>query len=573
MNARKGDAVLAPGGNGLIGGLLTQVTVPQRYSHSGIMTTNYDQVTHCTASSDRMQDYPVGSIPTDGPEPVDGFRVDVVRYGWPGTITQTVENAVNGEQLKDPEGGKPYNIQAFDGSADAATIAGSWQIIPPMVVKPDPMLETDQLRLQLHKVADDAAAHTGKFHYRFFCYTDPTIGKTIVAPADAGWAKGTSPGVCSAFIWLMMKRNGMHLQGAGDTVRLGDLSPAEIEAGAKIGPATPDGLYLYSGAERSHAGQWLHDQIYNKAYDTISQKAGILGGVLEFFTKLADHVSNETCNAFAADHIQTDDDNEDWKNAQDSNAVSPDNIMLWNGPAAATPGPYGYAEPLVYREPRYDTVTIYKWRQVQLTGTLQGRVIYRGQPQAHAMVQLYDGKSAGTDANGHYVLQNVPYGSYLAKTQLVLQDRSFLSARPKVTINAPNTTLDIQLADPPDLFRTVKIEGKIHTHYTYHIIVKTEDKSADLPFYVERNVGPYHTHEEYSVTNTVEDAHATLHVVLDWQLDKSVTGSFTFNLHDKTFTNNFHIAKDGTGTWWATCSSHNDDARVDFKISNTLKQG
>jgi hypothetical protein len=142
MNARKGDAVLAPGGNGLIGGLLTHVGYPQRYSHSGIMTSNYTQITHCTANEDRMQAFPVGSIPLDGPEPVDGFRPDVVKYGWPGTITQTVENAVNGEPMKDPEKGTSYNMQGFDGSADGATVAGSWQIIPPMVVKPDPMLET-----------------------------------------------------------------------------------------------------------------------------------------------------------------------------------------------------------------------------------------------------------------------------------------------------------------------------------------------------------------------------------------------------------------------------------------------
>lgn len=99
MNALKGDAVLAPSGNGLIGGLLTHVDHVQLYSHSGLMTNNFGQITHCTASEQRMQDFPVGSIPLLGPEPTDGFRADVVRYGWPGTVTQTVENAVHGEPI------------------------------------------------------------------------------------------------------------------------------------------------------------------------------------------------------------------------------------------------------------------------------------------------------------------------------------------------------------------------------------------------------------------------------------------------------------------------------------------
>jgi hypothetical protein len=573
MNARKGDVVLAPGGNGLIGGLLTHVAYPQLYSHSGIMTRNYDQITHCTASSDRMQAYPVGSIPTDGPEPVDGFRVDAVKYGWPGTITQTVENAVNGEPFNDPEGGHPYNMQCFDGSADAATIAGSWKIIPPLVVKPDPMVETEALRQQLHQVADDAAAHTGKFHYRFYGYTDPTIGRNTTAPAGVGWASGTIPGVCSAFIWLMMKRNGMHLACAGDTVAASDLSVAQTETGAKVGPATPDGLYLYSASERASAGQWLHDQIYNQATDTIGQKAGILGGLVEAFTKLATHVSNEILNAFALDQVQTDDDNEGWASPGDASAVSPDNIMLWNGPSAPTPGPFGYAEPLAYREPRYDTVTVSRWRQVLQTGNLSGQVTFEGKPVPGATVQLYDGKSSGTDANGHYAIANVPYGHYVAKTQKEQQDRSFLSANPSVNVEAPNVTANIALLPPPDVYRTIMIDGKIHTHYTYHIIIKTQDDSGDLPFHKELDLGPNNTHAETQIEHDVKDAHAVLHISLDYQAaNKAVLVTFAFSLHDQRTQKSFLVGKDAWQGWQASCSANNDDSHVDFTVANRVKQ-
>jgi len=43
---------------------------------------------------------------------------------------------------------------------------------------------------------------------------------------------------------------------------------------------------------------------------------------------------------------------------KDANAVSVDDIMFWNGPSSAAHGPYGYCEPLLYRVPRQETVTI-----------------------------------------------------------------------------------------------------------------------------------------------------------------------------------------------------------------------
>ena len=62
MNARKGDVVLSPTGDTLIGNLLREVDPPQMHAHSGIMTRNYDQITHSTASEDRLLDYPNGSV-------------------------------------------------------------------------------------------------------------------------------------------------------------------------------------------------------------------------------------------------------------------------------------------------------------------------------------------------------------------------------------------------------------------------------------------------------------------------------------------------------------------------------
>ena len=68
---------------------------------------------------------------------------------------------------------------------------------------------------------------------------------------------------------------------------------------------------------------------------------------------------------------------------------------------------------MIYREPRYDTVTVYRWKNVPTKGTLSGRVTFNGQPLTDALVQIYDGKQTATDANGHYQLQDVPFGSYI----------------------------------------------------------------------------------------------------------------------------------------------------------------
>lgn len=104
MNARKGDIILSPGGNGLIGGLLRRGDLPQRYSYSGIMTRNYDAIAHSTASEERLENDPVGSDPLTGEAAAtDGHRPDIVRYGWPGVVTQATVSAIHGEPMLDPE--------------------------------------------------------------------------------------------------------------------------------------------------------------------------------------------------------------------------------------------------------------------------------------------------------------------------------------------------------------------------------------------------------------------------------------------------------------------------------------
>jgi len=82
MNARKGDVVLCPcvGSGSLTDSLLMGLIPPQLHGHCGIMTRNYEQITHCTASQERLQKY------MSGFHGEDGFDPEALKYIWPGVI-------------------------------------------------------------------------------------------------------------------------------------------------------------------------------------------------------------------------------------------------------------------------------------------------------------------------------------------------------------------------------------------------------------------------------------------------------------------------------------------------------
>lgn len=516
MNARKGDIVLSPGGMGPIGRLLRSVMPPQRYSHCGIMTRNYDQITHSTASEERLRDYPVGSILGD-PFPTDGHRPDVVKYGWPGVVTQSVEQAIHGGDMVDPESGKQYTISSFSARNEFMDVGGVWEVVPPLVVKPDPMQETPELRRLLHRVADTAFAQTGKSHYRFYCYTDPTIGETTVAPDDAGWAAGTFPSVCSSFIWMMLKRAGVNLEAETPVVARTDLEPTDVAAGAQVNATTRDGLYLYTASERLAAARYLfgylHNQVRAKEGET-----GILGEFADAFSDMADDVANQMVNAFASDWCDKEaKDSDRWKQAVDANAVSPDNILLWDSPQAR--GLYGFAAPLVYREPRREVITVHRWKLVPTKGALSGVVRQNGVPVAGAMVQVFDGKTDFTDAAGRYRLEAVPFGNYRVKAA---KDGGsvYLTADVPIHLEQQEATLDLELKGPSEDFRVVVIHGNIHM-VDYEDF--DSDERGDQPFHGELFVGPYGTHAERTfVGKCGGEVRVEFRVVVDWQPDRSV---------------------------------------------------
>lgn len=447
MNARKGDCILSPGGDGIIGGLMLNVNPAQWYSHSGIMTRNYDEITHSTGSQQRLMDHLVGFV--DGS---DGFEPKVLKYIWPGAVTQTVQHSIEGETFPDPEYDKTYSISSFGAHSIGVTHNDQFKMIPPLVVKPDPLQETPSIRAALHAIATDARNNAGrpgikpKYHYRWYCYTDPTIGLGTPEGPDAGWAEGTQPSVCSSYIWIHAKAHQARLESSQPLVTPTDLEPGDIGQGAVVRPTTPDGLYNYSAREREKAAYWLYDTIYNMAYD----KAGWFGEIL---TDGADDIANQFLNSFAHD-VADGKDSEDWKNVTDADAVSPDDMLWWDGPAQG--GLYGYAEPAIYREPRVESYTVNKWKKVLKRGTVHGKVINESGPVAGAFVQAYDGKTTYTDKNGVYTLQDVPLGKYLLKGSKVI-DGILHTAEVNINLNAADLVADIHLQPPADRYRIAQI--------------------------------------------------------------------------------------------------------------------
>lgn len=434
-NARKGDVILSAG-CGLVGGLLRQVSPPQRYSHTGIMTRDYYQVRHSTAAIDRYQDYPVGVLS----KPSDGIRPDVLRYGWPGVITQSIDEAYNGQYWLDPENGKAYLIEGF--SADPVRCGNDIEVAYPVVIKPVPGSDP-AVRERLRAAADLALTIDG--HYRFYLFSNAAVidNRSYDAPPDAGWAVGRRATVCSAFVWHTLKLAGIGLEGA-------QLEQADILLGAERDLATPDGLYLYTEAERKAGVYWLYAHTYDLAYE----KSGWVG---RLFTDAPDDIANQMTNCFSRDGCDTSDkDSDRWKNPGIGRAVSPENIFFWDAPA--TGGVYGYSEPLVYRSGEYVPAMV--WKANVGVGAIAGRVFAQGKPVVNASVTIA-GLELFTDDKGEFHDNLIPQGSYELVASAFING-ALLSTRSEVVVISEATTrLDLILQEPPDYYRRVTIQGSM----------------------------------------------------------------------------------------------------------------
>ena len=434
-NARKGDVILSAG-CGLVGNMLRQLVPPQLYSHTGIMTQDYYQITHSTASEERYEDHLVGW------EDTEGFNESVLRWGWPGVITQSVDEAFNGEWISDV--GKAYWMVGFHSYP--VQCQGDNQLVWPMVVKPPPDAPPI-VREYLHKVADKALTSSG--HYRFYVYSNANI----VFDGAYDDPNGKPATVCSQFVWYNVMQvnaeNTTQIILEGNTLEAND-----IANGAEIEPGTPDGLYTYREAERLSAAWSLYNYIYEKAMD-----AG--HGFCLFINceAMARKYGNQFTNCFANDDCTSNNTSIAWQNPGEGEAVSPDDILFWDdwstvqGPNQI--GVYGYSEPLAYRSGEYVAETL--WQYGGLEGDVEGNVLYQGNPVEGASVTISN-LEVFTDANGEFVVPNITAGEYeITASQYIagayMSERQFLEIKPGET-----TTVELTLKEPIGTIR-VFIKG------------------------------------------------------------------------------------------------------------------
>ena len=542
INARKGDVILSPGGNGAIGGLLRQLNPPQVYSHSGIMVTNHYRIRHSTGSEDWLID----ASGTEGIEPPEKLK-----YVWPGTVEQTVEEAFNGSEMVSPEG-RRYRIRAF---SNETRWVGTMTVVDPLVVKPDPLVEAEipQVREQLHRVAESAKEING--HYRFYCYTDAGIffDDYYRAP-DRGsewWASNTYPTVCSSMIWAAIKRLGepkLHLEGAGDFTRPSDLEPSDIEAGAEVDSRTRDGLYYYREEERRNAGNWLYNYLYNMAY----KEAGPLGTL---FTDAPDDIANQMCNTFAFDWSGEDEsgehakDSDRWKDPGPGHAVSPDDILKWDAPSLVRGelyGLYGYFERLIYRPARLERRRVSRLVRISRDATLRGTVLYRGSPVGGAVVTVA-GRETVTGDDGTFGL-TVPAGTYRVEAGKLV-DGWYMSAHQDVNLTAgEEESITLILEEPDEMFREVTVRGEM-------FIVDDEswpwdDETARRTVFMTGiRVGPFDTHAERSqIERMGGEVRVELYLEFDWRPDSSIDISYEARLYEGTTEDTTDLEDTVTGT-------------------------
>ena len=337
-NADKGHLIMIPGGpGGMIGGLLSQIDPAQYFSHMAIMTKDYFELRHATGCGDRIQKFPhransegdpgvsLAFVPGLGDAPTDGFQEFALRYGWPGTITQSVDRAYlswqdephvtddDGNKVPDTKfaeydtvSGEWFLIDALSFGPVRMTVRGESKVVFPIVVRPCEHLETDSVNAALSRVAEAAKELRG--HYRFYGYTkaamglDPTQFGLVVLESTKADPNSpctgviptvpvgeTVPMVCSTFIWLAVQRANekglpkIILDGRPQRTPRPDTDPAcacyfpretEID---KIDSQTPDGLYFYGKDERLAAAQWLFTKTKQDVLDAISKDSNLKG--------------------------------------------------------------------------------------------------------------------------------------------------------------------------------------------------------------------------------------------------------------------------------------------------------
>jgi hypothetical protein len=592
QNAQAGDIILSPspiGSGDLISALFRSLSPPQHHGHSGMMTMNFYEITHCTASVDRISsnlNKDAAGIPTS-------LNANYLQYGWPGSITQSIDDTITSVPMKDP-GGTTYMIDGFNVDSEGE----GTEIIPPLVVKPMPENEA-AFRPTLRKVADTARSKGARYdsngnmtqpggcYYAFYAYTKPEIsaGFTDPAGADAGWAKGLSPAVCSSFVWLSAKANGLGVVTRNTDEQLSEFTPTAVAGGAQVGPATKDGLIFYPQSERQAAAYALRSMLLEQAQ---SQEAG-LGTIPGINDAVAGPIADQLLNCFASGNPNLPGSSA-WQNPGDGNAVSPDNIIWWNPPC------YGYAEPLQYL-PRHDEqYTVSRWKKVITWGTIKGRVMANGAPVANAHVWVYlPGGDTYTAVDGSFTLNHVPIGSYGLKAQAVVSVNGINALYSNqggdpVALSAANPNLqhDIVLQGDPPNYRRLDVTFSLTCDHGDANPFNTHGVQSAGPWFRQLFVNPGQVTSGFTYTYDYNGG-GYFHVDYQWSIsllqDLSIEVTLTATMSDdgggfetQYTLGPFNVGMGGTWSGWievehSGAGYHNGPAHMTLSVTNSQQTG
>jgi hypothetical protein len=588
QNAQGGDILLSPapvGGGDLIAAMFSALTPPQHHGHSGIMTANFFEITHCTASVDRI----TKNVNKDAVGVPTSLNGNMVQFAWPGSLTQSIDDATSSFSFKDPSG-TSYSMNSFNTDSQG----DGFEIIPPLVVKPLPENEPT-VRPVLRRVADTARSRGAQYdsggnlvrkggcYYSFYAYTKPELsaGFTDAAGPEAGWAQGLSPAVCSSFVWLCLKAHNIPLVTPNQYEKLSDFSASAVAGGAQVGPATLDGLIFYPEWERLQGGQALYQMLMNQA---LNQEDG-LGTLPGVNGAIAGPIADQLLNDFAFGNPNMVGSSA-WQNPGDGNAVSPDNIIWWNPPY------YGYAEPLQYLPRHTEQYTVSKWTKVITWGSIKGTVRYNGAPVSNAHVWVYlPGGDAYTGADGSYTLNHIPIGSYKLKAQAVISEgvsaeyTNGLDGQP-VTLTAADSNIvqDIELQGLPQNFRRLDLTYSISCDHGDANPFNTHGVQTAGPFSRSLDVNPG------QVTNSLTysydyngggyfhiDYNFTIALLEDLSIEVTLVGTMynagSSDVAAQYTVGPFNVPMGGTWTGWmnlehSDAGYHNGPANFTFSVTN-----
>jgi hypothetical protein len=219
-----------------------------------------------------------------------------------------------------------------------------------------------------------------------------------------------------------------------------------------------------------------------------------------------------------------------------ANAISPNDYLAWNGPEKG--GVLGYSEPLIYMPANYATVDIYEWAKVTAYGKLTGKVTLDGKPVSDVTLTV-PGHQAGTDKDGNYTFDHIPYGPYevvakLADTKgpvdfgVQTGTAIYNTGRVSVKLDKDSVTApEIKLRKPDEPFiRSIHVTGHVSldcsvwnfgsNHYDYY--------GPIAQAFVD--VGNGHPDDSWSDTVPVHSASVVFSATFHYEPDDSVNVFF-----------------------------------------------